>query len=1195
MKKILSLLVLLPIMVFGQTQTENYIKNKTYKVATTTSISAPTASEAIQNITYFDGLGRPIQRIAHQQSGTGKDIVTPIEYDAFGRQPKDYLPYVPSATASLDYNTTALTDVFNFPKYSGQNPYSEKEFEKSPLNRLMKQAAPGTDWAMNGGHEIKLDYQINTTTDAVKLFSVMASWDATKGLYDIPSSLTPSDYTDFQLYKTITYDENKAATPIETNGSTVEFKNKEGQVVLKRTYESSVKHDTYYVYDQYGNLTFVIPPLADASSTITQTILDGLCYQYKYDYSNRLVEKKLPGKLWEYIVYDKLDRPVTTGPAFSPFSDSPAGAVGWLITKYDVFNRPVYTGWYAATVSSTTRASLQNDQNSLTTPNFETKTSSGTIDSITAYYTNTAAPTTFKLLTVNYYDDYVFPNIPFIPTNVEGQNVLSSTKGMPTGSWVRALTTATSTAGETAATFYDTKARPIRTHLTNYLGGYTYTDTNLDFSGVPQYTTTYHKRLASSVELKTTEVFTYSPQGRLLTHTHQVNTLPVQLLAENTYDELGQLISKNVGNTSATPLQKVDYAYNIRGWLTGINNDPTNNLIRNTTENDLFAFKINYNIIAGTVAGVKALYNGNIAETYWRTGSDNALRKYGYEYDNLNRLKNATYQKPENVNPVTNMYNENLTYDKNGNILSLFRNGNSDAISGTIGIDNLTYNYTATSNKLLSVLDNTNNTSGFKDGNIVGDDYTYDANGNMITDKNKGITAITYNHLNLPTTIVFTLKNKYGAIVSGINKFEYLYTSQGKKLQKIAYEYNSITSVQSTTITDYLSGFQYNTSSLSGPGIKVRPPVTVLQFFPTAEGYFEQLQGAALGTGAYVYNYTDHLGSIRLSYKDTDNNGTISSNEILEENNYYPFGLKHKGYNSNNTQPTFKYKYNGKELQDELGLNMYDYGNRMYDPADGRWWQTDEKAEFYVSASPYSYALNNPVNAIDPDGKLVIFVNGYFSRAGNIVGIAPGAPLKPYWDFFSSQAINSARDFLGASSKEGNYFVDGSSYVGFDQSGGGRYDNGYAYAEENYTSIISQMAEGETLKFVGHSEGSAFAAGMMAYFLDRAMNDASTPKVESSLHLSPDEADEFSLPDYGGFDYQIHNGNDFISPFYPLKGAEYIYKGKKESKIGAHGGTVSKKAINKLRAAIETFINSSGTKKKETEDGTFYYNDPAEQ
>ncbi|MGH2667478.1 DUF6443 domain-containing protein, partial [Flavobacterium sp.] len=107
-------------------------------------------------------MGRPIQQIANGQSNSGKDIVTHIEYDAYGRQPKEFLPYA-NTSASLNYNSNAGGETaafYNTAAYENTaNPYSEKLFEASPLNRVTKQAAPGEAWAMNSGHEIKLDYQ----------------------------------------------------------------------------------------------------------------------------------------------------------------------------------------------------------------------------------------------------------------------------------------------------------------------------------------------------------------------------------------------------------------------------------------------------------------------------------------------------------------------------------------------------------------------------------------------------------------------------------------------------------------------------------------------------------------------------------------------------------------------------------------------------------------------------------------------------------------------------------------------------------------------------------------------------------------------------------------------------------------------------------------------------------------------------
>jgi RHS repeat-associated protein len=308
-------------------------------------------------------------------------------------------------------------------------------------------------------------------------------------------------------------------------------------------------------------------------------------------------------------------------------------------------------------------------------------------------------------------------------------------------------------------------------------------------------------------------------------------------------------------------------------------------------------------------------------------------RGCAYQYDNLNRLKAATYQK---AGTVTNAYNESLTYDKNGNILTLNRNGTSETATA---IDKLAYTYS--NNQLLKVADASNKTQGFKDGTNTDNDFTYDFNGNMTIDKNKGITLITYNHLNLPIKITF---GTTGNIV-------YVYNATGQKLKKV------VTQGTTVTTTDYLGGYQYLNN--------------ILQFFPTAEGYVAYSQ--TLNAYSYVYQYKDHLGNIRLSYSDANNDKLITNNEIVEESNYYPFGLKQTGYNnvtnSLGNSSAQKYKLKGKEWQDELGLNEYAFGFRDYDPAIGRWNVIDPLAEKYITTSPYAFVQNNPLINREIDGR----------------------------------------------------------------------------------------------------------------------------------------------------------------------------------------------------------------------------------
>jgi RHS repeat-associated protein len=977
MKKLLYILLLLPVLALGQTTSQNYVKTLTYKDSTATS----NAAKAQVKVTYLDGLGRPIQQTSGKASATGKDIITHIAYDDFGRQPKQYLPYA-ATTSTLAFDASAETNTlafYNTAAYENTaNPYSETFFEASPINRPLKQGAPGAAWqgnaADNNDHTVKFAYIVNTSND-VKKFTAVATWNNTNNMYDIAFGSTGStNHASGTLYKNITQDENKtgnvyigtSTSATSKQNSVHEFKNQKGQVLLKKTFNinsagTAETLDTYYVYDQFGNLTYVLPPLAAGSTTQ----LADLCYQYKYDARNRLVEKKLPGKQWEYMVYDSQDRIVASGPALSPFGGL---ATGWLITKYDAFGRVAYTGWYAAsTFTSTTRKDMQANAFAVVT---KTSTSAA-IDGIQVNYTN-SYPTDMKLLSINYYDNYTFyggPTPPAAGTLIEGQQALVNVKSLATGVWLRALTGSGDTYGETTYTFYDSKGRPIRTMTTNYLGGYTQTDSKLDFDGTTLYTITKHKRIPASTEIKVREDFTYTAQDRLLSQTHDINDASyTQLLSYNTYNELGQLKTKKVGSddfSGATPLQQIDYTYNIRGWLKGIN-DVTNLASQGQlVVQDLFAFAINYNgTIQQTISGkVIPLYNGNIAETSWRTAADNIQRRYGNTYDKLSRLTDAWYQIPMATVPVRNSYDEHLTYDKNGNIMHLDRNGESDDATTVIAIDNLDYTYTG--NQLVKVVDSTTHTAGFKDSttNAV-PDYSYDNNGNMTADNNKGITSILYNHLNQPTEIVFNSNSN--------TKINYIYNAAGEKLKKTVKNTGTVT-------TDYLTGFQYQDD--------------VMEFFPTTEGFVKHVPPPPGGQSryTYVFNYTDHLGNIRLSYAEDPSDGVT---KILEENHYYPFGLKHNGYSAtqqmvkgqpqfppvvivpvtNLSDVTYKYKYNGKEFQDEIvgssALNTYDFGARNYDPAIGRWMNIDPMAEQGRRWSPYNYAYNNPVFFVDPDGML---------------------------------------------------------------------------------------------------------------------------------------------------------------------------------------------------------------------------------
>ncbi|MBW7676828.1 DUF6443 domain-containing protein [Chryseobacterium chendengshani] len=905
---------------------ENYVYTKTflhYPKPTDPDQTIKT-SETVQ---YLDGLGRPKQVVNIKASPLGRDVVSHIVYDQYGRQALDYLPVPQGSTGNGAIVTNPLSNATQTDIYGSEKIYAEKLLESSPLDRVMEQKQVGTAWSSK---PVKFEYDANADGEVRK-------YTATFNYSTFTSEIVLSTvgYGANQLYKNTVIDEDL--------NKTVEFKNGQGQTVLvRKMLDGTTSADTYYVYNDYNQLAYVIPPLAVAANAVDSTTLNNLCYQYKYDSRNRLVEKRLPGKGWEFMLYDKQDRLVAT-------RDANLEAKGqWLYTKYDQFGRVVLTGISTGGTRTVEQSNVETF-GSNNTPRISAV--SYTSEGMDVYYrgflTYPDNSKYVKLLSINYYDTYApysfnpaFPttvsDVPVITDNSTGSNI--STKSLAVMSFVKNIEDDNWTKNYT---WYDTKGRAIGSHSINHLGGYTKTESELDFAGVPQQAITRHKRLDSDVEKVITENFTYDHQNRLLTHKHQVDNNPVEYLTQNEYNELSQLKNKKVGGTSlGSGLQSIDYAYNIRGWMTKIN-DPAN------LNGKLFGYEIKYQNPLTNSWTPK--YNGNISEIDWKTSQDGVQRRYVYMYDAINRLTGGFYLEPNSSIVWAGYYSEYSQYDLNGNITQLTRMGNADSQTTPSVIDDLTYTYTG--NILTSVSDTSQNLSSYPlGGNII----SYDDNGNMTSHPDKAISSIIYNYLNLPSILIVGSGKKK-------SQTEYLYRADGTKLRK-NYGGAALASSQST---DYLDGFQYQAIDDLNLCIGCPGPLPVLQFVPTSEGYFDFVKNK------YIYNYSDHLGNTRLSYL----NGP-SGIEVLEENNYYPFGLKHEGYNALAGNPAYNYKYNGKELQE---TGMYDYGARFYMPDIGRWGVMDNMSEKYSPMSPYNYAINNPINVIDPDGNDIYLLTWFSS------------------------------------------------------------------------------------------------------------------------------------------------------------------------------------------------------------------------
>ena len=483
------------------------------------------------------------------------------------------------------------------------------------------------------------------------------------------------------------------------------------------------------------------------------------------------------------------------------------------------------------------------------------------------------------------------------PTSQFTNDTSGYSKGSLTGS---AVTVSGSSTKIYKGYYYDVKGRVTKVVQNNLLGGYDVTNTVYTFTGQPATVT--HSHTASGKSTRT-EVYTYSYDhaDRVSKVEHTLGGTKITL-ADYTYDSFGRLSIKSLHGSAAN---KLTYAYNLRSWLTGITSTR-------------FTQNLYYNTGVGT-----ARYNGNISSMTWKSGNESTVRGYKFTYDGLDRMLNATYGETAGISTNANRFSENVTgYDKNGNIKGLQRYGQLSSTAYGM-IDNLTL--TLNGNQLNRVDDAVaastyNGGFEFKNGANAADEYSYDANGNLTKDLNKGISGITYNFLNLPNAVTF----------SDGSTITYTYGADGTKLRTV----HKIGST--TTTTDYCGNVIYENG--------------VQKLLLTEEGYI------TLSDSKYHYYLKDHQGNNRV---------VISQSGTVEEtSHYYPFGGVFAS--AGNVQP---YKYNGKELDTKKGLNWYDYGARHYDAVLGRFITVDALYDKHFKVSPYVYCGNEPVGRIDPDGN----------------------------------------------------------------------------------------------------------------------------------------------------------------------------------------------------------------------------------
>jgi RHS repeat-associated protein len=847
---------------------------------------------------YLDGIGRPIEIIAQKASlvtdptnptalTNATDMIIPYVYDQYGRERYAYLAFAANTSGGNSSINDGLFKLnpFQQQKYffsdaNTQSPirgqgdtlfFSKTNYESSPLDRIQEVYAAGNSWV---GSEVNSDPNTRRNTGVERLYN--DSNDSVR-IWVLSGSCfsTANTYVAGQLRETVSIDEHKKKT--------VDYTDKDGRLVLKKVQFSDAPSTghygwlcTYYVYDDFNLLRGILQPKAIEELlvngwNVTSDIANELTFRYEYDERARPVVKKIPGAGEVWMVYDQWDRLVLSQTATLRPQHQ------WLFTKYDRLNRPIMTGLYT-NGTDTTLAAMQSYLNTQNLSRYETyQTATFPLYSLTSTF---PAVSYSDVHTITYYDDYswagwygsygskdnTWDNEFAAPSTSswpypESLAQSSLTKGLITGVWDK------TNSGMLTVNYYDPKTRLIQSKTLNSTGGLDILTVQYKFSGEVLQTVLRHQKSGTNAQTHLVQTrITYDEIDRPVQFEKKIAstigsiTLSKSwyIVASVEYDALGREKKRKLSPSynNGAGLDTLRYEHNIHGWLTAINKGYVEG-----TNNSWFGMQLGYDR-DGYGPFSNKQYNDNISGIIWRSGGDGERRKYDFTYDATKRLLRADFTQKASSSwdlsagidysvKLGNGADPLTAYDANGNIKLLLQKGWK--LGGSVTIDSLVYKTLTSSNKLKHVHDAANDPmsklSDFKESaqnntdNVTSDiaDYSYDANGNVTSDKNKSIASITYNHLDLPTAVTITNE---GSI-------EYVYSSFGAKLKKIVHE-----SGKPDKVTLYIAGFVYENDQL--------------QLFQYDDGRVRLMTDTGNTYTGYAFDYfiRDHLGNIRAVLTD---------------------------------------------------------------------------------------------------------------------------------------------------------------------------------------------------------------------------------------------------------------------------------------------------------------------------------------